>query len=457
MTYLASVPFDDIEIGQYATITKTLTSKDIAAFALLTGDMNPAHVDEEFAKDEIFGEVVAHGMWGASLLSSVLGTKLPGPGTIYLEQTLQFLKPVLAQDHITAKVVVKDKIPKNKILVLACSCENQRGEMVISGQAKVIAPKKNIILAQKELGSLKLQKPVNEFYYQLYDAAADKLPLKTAVIFPTSKQTWDDLIQMHEHKLIDPIIVAPTEALQLLGEKRFGQSRQFEHVDVENHKLAVDAAVQLALTGKVDALLNGFVDTQAFILDDLKQKEFFVKPLMSHILVFDMPGYHKRLYFTDAVVNVDPNLSEKKQIIENAIEVFRTIEHREPKVALVCALPRADNRFQSTLDAAKLCELANHGAFDGAMVDGPFTFDVAINGEAAYALDIHSTVAGDADIVIMPNLECGNIFYKHLRYLMGVEAASVVVGGRCPIILPSRASHLLTRKNSCLLGCLLAK
>src|SRR5690606_15171808 len=188
--------------------------------------------------------------------------KLPGPGTIYLGQTLKFLKPVLPQDRITAKVVVKEKIPEKKMLILDCSCENQRGEIVISGEAKVIAPSRNIIREQKDLGSLHLQKPVNELYYTLYDKVKEKLPLKTAVICPTSKQTWDDTLQLAKLNLIDPVIIASKEELKSLGSQRIKSIEKFEYIDVKNHKEAVNQSVKLSLDNKIDALLNGFVETQ---------------------------------------------------------------------------------------------------------------------------------------------------------------------------------------------------
>ncbi|ODN41850.1 MaoC/PaaZ C-terminal domain-containing protein [Piscirickettsia litoralis] len=137
---LENTTFDELEINQGATVERTLTKEDIQAFALVTGDINPAHVDEQFAQTDIFREVIGHGMWGGALISMVLGTHLPGPGTIYLSQDLKFLKPIKLGDTITTKLTVVDKISKHRHVIFECECINQLGELVTEGHARVIAP-----------------------------------------------------------------------------------------------------------------------------------------------------------------------------------------------------------------------------------------------------------------------------------------------------------------------------
>jgi len=152
--YIQNKTFDEINVGDFAVIHHSLTKRDILIFAIMSGDINPAHLDEEYAKSDLFHQIVAHGMWGASLISSVLGTKLPGPGTIYLNQSLQFLHPILVGDMITAQVTVKDKRPERHHVLLACVCYNQKNIEVIQGIAEVIAPTEKIRRQRVELPSV---------------------------------------------------------------------------------------------------------------------------------------------------------------------------------------------------------------------------------------------------------------------------------------------------------------
>ena len=154
--YIENKTFDEINIGDTSSIEHTLTKSDIDLFAIVSGDVNPAHVDEEYASEDMFHEVVAHGMWGGSFISTVLGTQLPGPGTIYLNQTLNFLRPVTIGDTITAKVVVKDKERQKKIIKLDCTCINQKNKEVITGEATVIAPTEKIRRKRVKLPKISL-------------------------------------------------------------------------------------------------------------------------------------------------------------------------------------------------------------------------------------------------------------------------------------------------------------
>lgn len=152
--YIENKTFDEIQIGDSASIQHSLSKRDILLFAIMSGDVNPAHLDEDYAKSDLFHQIVAHGMWGASLISTTLGTKLPGPGTIYLSQSLKFLHPVLLGDQITAQVTVTDKTPEKHHVILECVCINQNGAEVIRGMAEVIAPTEKVRRKRVQLPSL---------------------------------------------------------------------------------------------------------------------------------------------------------------------------------------------------------------------------------------------------------------------------------------------------------------
>jgi phosphotransacetylase len=178
---------------------------------------------------------------------------------------------------------------------------------------------------------------------------------------------------------------------------------------------------------------------------------------ISHVFALDVPSYHKTLFVTDAAVNIQPDLATKIDILQNAIDMMVTLEIANPKVAILSAVESVNPAIPSTLDAAALCKMVDRGQITGAIVDGPLAFDNAISSDAARIKKITSPVAGDPDLLMVPNLEAGNILFKELQYLAGALAAGVVVGAKVPIVLTSRADGELARMASCALGALLAK
>jgi phosphotransacetylase len=178
---------------------------------------------------------------------------------------------------------------------------------------------------------------------------------------------------------------------------------------------------------------------------------------ISHVFALDVPSYHKTLFVTDAAINIQPDLETKIDILQNAIDMLLKLEVVKPKVAILSAVESVNPAIPSTLDAAALCKMVDRGQITGAIVDGPLAFDNAISSDAARIKKIKSPVAGDVDLLLVPNLEAGNILFKELQYLAGALAAGVVVGAKVPIVLTSRADGELARMASCALGVLLAK
>ena len=175
---------------------------------------------------------------------------------------------------------------------------------------------------------------------------------------------------------------------------------------------------------------------------------------ISHVFAMRVPNYHKPLYITDAAININPNLTAKCDIVQNAIDLFRTVELTTPKVALISAVETVNQKIPSTLDATAICKMSDRGQITGAVIDGPLAFDNAISKESARIKGISSPVAGEVDIIMVPDLESGNILYKQLTLLSGVEAAGIVLGARVPIVLTSRISNTTARLASCALALL---
>ena len=449
MEMIRNKPYDSITVGDKAALTRTLTRKDIQLFAIMSGDVNPAHVDEEYANSSQFHHIIAHGMWGGALISTVLGTQLPGPGTIYLKQDFTFRRPVSLGDNLTVTVTVVEKREHHRIL-LDCACTNQDGEVVIDGQALVKAPTEQIDRPRAVLPAVELKEQSSDRYQQFMDMAKGMSPLRTCVVHPVDLNSLAGAVEAAADNLIAPILVGPKARIEQVAQENKLDISAFELVDTPHSHAAAETAVKLVSSGKAEALMKGHLHTDE-MMHEVLNKEYGLRTgrVMSHIFALDAPSYHKSLFLTDAAINIRPNLATKKDIIQNAIELVYTLTNKTPKVAILSAVETVEEKIPSTLDATALCKMAERGQIVGGLLDGPLAMDNAISAEAAQSKGILSQVAGDADILVAPDLESGNMLFKQMRYLSGIEGAGIVLGARAPIILTSRAGGPLTRKVSC--------
>jgi phosphate acetyltransferase/phosphate butyryltransferase len=449
MEMIRNKPYDSITVGDKAALTRTLTRKDIQLFAIMSGDVNPAHVDEEYANSSQFHHIIAHGMWGGALISTVLGTQLPGPGTIYLKQDFTFRRPVSLGDNLTVTVTVVEKREHHQIL-LDCACTNQDGEVVIDGQALVKAPTEQIDRPRAVLPAVELKEQSSDRYQQFMDMAKGMSPLRTCVVHPVDLNSLAGAVEAAADNLIAPILVGPKARIEQVALENKLDISAFELVDTPHSHAAAETAVKLVSSGKAEALMKGHLHTDE-MMHEVLNKEYGLRTgrVMSHIFALDAPSYHKSLFLTDAAINIRPNLATKKDIIQNAIELVYTLTNKTPKVAILSAVETVEEKIPSTLDATALCKMAERGQIVGGLLDGPLAMDNAISAEAAQSKGIMSQVAGDADILVAPDLESGNMLFKQMRYLSGIEGAGIVLGARAPIILTSRAGGPLTRKVSC--------
>ena len=223
-----------------------------------------------------------------------------------------------------------------------------------------------------------------------------------------------------------------------------------EIIDTPHSHASAAQAVKLAGTGKVAALMKGALHTDE-LMGAIVGPESGLKTerRMSHVFVFDVPHYPKPLYITDAAINIYPSLEDKRDIVQNAIDLAQALGVERPKVAILSAVETINAKIKSTVEAAALCKMSERGQITGGILDGPLAFDNAVSAEAANTKHIVSLVAGDADILVVPDLESGNMAAKQLTYLAGADGAGVVLGARVPIILTSRADGELARLASC--------
>lgn len=457
MDMIQNRTFDEIAIGETASLTRTLTASDIELFAVISGDVNPAHVDAEYASSDKFHKVIAHGMWGAALISTVLGTELPGPGTIYLNQSLSFRHPVAIDDTVTVTAKVIEKVEKGHLITLDCTVTNQHGEVVILGRAQVAAPIEKVSRERKTLPHVELVEKGRD-YRRLIEMTHGTEPLRTAVVHPVDNNSLEGAIEAAREKLIVPVLVGPEAKIRKAADLAGIDLTGIEIVDALHSDDAAEKAVALARSGKVEALMKGALHTDELLHAVVNRDTGLrTKRRLSHVFAIDAPRYPRPLFITDAAINIYPTLEDKVDIVQNAIDLVHALGIAEPKVAILSAVETVSPAIKSTLDAAALCKMADRGQITGGILDGPLAFDNAVSAEAAKTKGIESPVAGFADIFVVPDLEAGNMLAKQLEYLADAEIAGIALGARVPIILTSRADKVLSRMYSCTIALLLAR
>ncbi len=453
---LRNVPFDELRIGASASLTRVVGDQDIDLLAAVAADPKLAHADAALAATtDHLGHIIAPSMWTAGLVSTLLGTELPGPGTIHLEQRMRFGKPVLPGDAVTATVTVLEKDAQGHLVTLDTRCVNQRGEEVLAGVATVIAPRERVVGRRLPTPLAALQR--HDRYSAIVKAARALGAMRAAIVHPCSAEAIAAAIEARDEGLLDPLLVGPEAKIRAVAEAAGLSLQGFVIESTEHSHASAMRAVELAVQGRVSALMKGSLHSDE-LLDAVvaPQSGLRTDRRISHIYAMDVPRYAKPLFVTDAAVNIAPTLAQKRDICQNAIDLLHLLGVPAPHVAVLAAVETVNPAMQATLDAAALTVMAARGQISGAQVDGPLAFDNAISLEAARQKDIVSSVAGSADVLLVPDLESGNMLAKQLIYLGGADAAGIVLGARVPIVLTSRSDSLRVRLASVALARIVA-
>jgi phosphate acetyltransferase len=447
--------FDEIELGESASLTRQITLDDIALFSVISGDINPAHLDAEYAATDLFHHIIAQGVLTAGLISAVLGTKLPGPGTLYLAQDLHFLAPVSPGDRITATVTVTERLAEKHQLVLDCHCRNQDGTEVLRGTATVQAPVEKVSRPAIALPEVRLLR--HERLRALFAEASASAPMTTAIAHPCDEVSLRTAVEAMRAKLITPILIGPEAKIRAAAAAHEIDISGLRIEPVPHSHAAAARAVELVRCGEARLLMKGALHSDE-LLHEVVQAATGLRTgkRLSHVYVMDVPSYPQPLLVTDAVINIAPDLQEKSSIVQNAIDLAHRLGLAAPRVAILSAVETINAAIPSTVDAAALCKMAERGQITGGVLDGPLAFDNAVSPAAAKQKGIVSAVAGSADILVVPNIEAGNILAKQLTFLANADAAGIVLGATVPIILTSRADDARTRLSSCALAVMVA-
>jgi phosphate acetyltransferase len=297
----------------------------------------------------------------------------------------------------------------------------------------------------------------HEKYRRLIDTAKALPPVGTAVVHPCDESSLTGAVDAAKLGLIRPILVGPRAKIQAVAQKHKLDIAGYELADAPHSHAAAAKAVELVRGGKAEALMKGALHTDELMAEVVKRDTGLrTARRISHCFVMDVPAYENALILSDAAVNIAPSLKDKVDIVQNAIDLARALRFPEARVAILSAMETVNPDVPSTIEAAALCKMADRGQITGGVLDGPLALDNAISLEAASIKKIVSPVAGRANVLIVPDLEAGNMLAKSLSFLAKADCAGIVLGAKVPIILTSRADSVMARLASCAVASLVA-
>lgn len=452
--HIENVTFDELTIGATAELRRLCTLDDALAFAQVSGNHNPMHLTDPTEAEALPLPPVVPGMFLGSLISAVLGTMLPGAGTLYHRQDLQFLRRAFAGDEVVARVEVTSTDAARQSAVLACTVTRPAdGALLVTGEAEVEAPRHKIRQDSADLPGLIVQR---HRHFERLLAQARPLPaLATAVICPHDSRSLGGALLAMRNTLIAPVFLGDAQKIHAAGQELGEDLAGLEIIDLPDDTRAVQRAVAMVHEGRVQALMKGHLHTDAMLRPVLDRGAGLrTGRRLTHVFVMDVPGLDHPLILSDAAINIAPDLKVKVDIVQNAIEVARSIGIETPKVGILSAVETVTPDIPSSLDAALLSKMAERGQITGGLVDGPLAMDNAVDLGAARTKHITSPVAGRAEVLIVPNLDAGNMLAKQLAYISHAEGAGLVLGARVPIILNSRSDDDMARLASCAVAAL---
>jgi phosphate acetyltransferase/phosphate butyryltransferase len=433
--------FDEIRVGDSAILRHTLAWDRLHLFAPASGDVDPGHLE----------------MWAAALISTLLATRLPGPGSICVSQSLHFRRAAALGDPLTVSVAVTAKDPATRRVSLDCRCVNQAGEVVIDGSVEMIASSSK---GGRPPGGLAGDRPGDPAIGHRHVIALTRglEPLRTAVVHPVDRNSLLGAIDAARAGLIVPVLVGPEAKIRAVAAAEAVDLGPYRLVPTRHSHEAAERAVAMARAGEVEALMKGSLHSDE-LMHEVVAKETGLRTArrITHVFVMDVPTCRRLLFITDAAINIAPDLLAKRDIVQNAIDLAQVLGVAVPRVAILSAVETPTPEIRSTIDAAALCKMAERKQITGGLLDGPLAFDNAISEEAAKVKGIESPVAGHADILVVPDLESGNMLAKQLEYLGEAHGAGIVLGARVPIVLTSRADGPATRTASCAVALVFAR
>ena len=444
--------YDEIRVGDRAEMPRLCAADDLFAFAHCSGNHNPMHLADRDGDGDGVNEAQAPQMWVASLISGLLGWKLPGPGVAMESLSIRWMGVAQAGDQLVARAEVIAKEEENRIR-LRVEVDRVDGVALMGGEAVVRAPLAKMSFPEEAIPGLLVQRHLH--FDRLIARARALGPVAMAVAAPENAVSLAGALEAGAAGLATPILVGDPARIEAAAAELGASLDGVEIVAAPGHHQAAETAAMLVREGRAAALMKGALHTDDLLRAVLdRDRGLRAGRRLTHVFVMDVPGLPHPLLISDAAINIAPDLETKADIVRNAIDVARAIGIETPKVGVLSAVEVVNPAIPSSVDAALLSKMAERGQITGGLVDGPLAMDNAVDLGAARTKGIKSLVAGQAEVLIAPNLDAGNMIAKELSYIAHAEAAGGVMGARAPIVLTSRADGPKARLASCAVAAL---
>lgn len=428
---------DELRVGESASLRRTLHRGDLRLWSALTGN---AGIDENL--------VQGHGVgtWALSLFATLIGTSLPGPGCVIHSVAGRILRPVTIGEPVTATVTVSQIRKDTASVQIDCRCTDKNNTLIAEARVEVSAPTAKV---RRSLPALELD--------ELLARCKNIKPITTGVVFPCSADALLGAVEASSEGLIEAVLFGPEATIRKLATENKIDLGKCRIVAASGPEEAAAKAAAAAGAAELRALMKGSLYTDQFMhAVVVKESNLRTGRLLSHCMLVAAPTYARRFIISDAAVNIAPDVDQKKDIIQNAIILARSIGIDQPKVAVLSAVEVVRSKIPSTMEAAALAKMADRRQIAGGIVDGPLDIDIAVDAESARIKGVSSPVAGQADILIAPDIDAANMMNKGFSFVGGAQAAGLVMGARVPVILTSRADSAETRLFSAALAVLFA-
>ncbi len=428
MPTLTNKTFDDIHIGDSASTNRILQAADARAWVNAFGDAS-------LAADGDSGQAAVGVL--SSLFASLVGSSLPGPGSTIRALNVDVKASLPVGQQITAQVTVRETHPDDKTILL---------DGIASANGQEIA--RSTILVATPVSPVQVNRPEHRLE-GLLERCKGLKPMPTAVVHPLSVDALEGALDAAAAGLIVPVLFGPEAEIRKLASDARLDLTNCRIISTESEEDSATKAAQAAGNGEVAALMKGSLHTDV-LLHAVMQKENRLRTgrLLSHCALLSIPTYARRVVVTDVALNIAPDTDQKRDICQNAIGFAIALGIEQPKVAILAAVEMVRTRMAATTDAAILSKMADRRQIVGGVVDGPLDLDAAVDVQAAKVKHIISPVAGVADVLLVPNIEAGNMIYKNLVFMADAQTAGLVVGARVPVMLTSRADTAEARRFS---------
>lgn len=447
---IRNTPYDNLLVGMTCELERVCAAHDLAAFAYSSGNTSPLDWPGRDIDHDGHDDAFAPTAWLASLTTTALGSLLPGPGTLVRRLDLSFPSNARIGDRLRLKLRCEAK--RDRPLVdFSVILTNHNGVVVMEGVATIVAPLESMELTPANRPQILFDS--FDHFGPLIDRCKALPALVTGVVWPEDEASFIGALGATQAGLITPIFIGNSRHLNTLAEVAGISLQDLIVEEAEDPQQAAVIGVSLVHSGRVRALMKGSLHSDVLLTEIVKNDGGLrLRRRLSHAFVIDAPTLDHLLFVSDAAINIAPDLMAKVDITQNAIDLAQACGIATPKVGILSAVETVNPAIQSTLDAAILSKMADRGQIHGGIVDGPLAMDNAIDVSAARSKGIASLVAGQADILIVPNLEAGNILAKELTFLGRAESAGLVLGAKVPVILTSRADNDRARLASCALA-----